>query len=366
MYQRIVIKLGTSVLTGGTPQLDHPQMVELVRQCAVLFAQGKDVIVCSSGAIAVGRHRLGFPELPATLNNKQMLAAVGQSRLMQNWEQYFGIYGIHVGQILLTRADLDDRRRYLNAHDTMQTLLAHRIIPIVNENDAVATEEIRVGDNDNLSALVTILAEADLLLLLTDQAGLFTADPRSHPDAQLIAEVETIDEQIIALAGDSVTGLGVGGMLTKLQAADVARRAGADVVIAAGQASNVITRVVTGEAVGTRFPAVDTPLENRKRWIFAGRKPTGLVTIDEGAVVALCRNGRSLLPAGILSVAGDFGRGDTVTIVAENGRELARGIVRYACADLEKIAGHHSEQIAEILGFAYGAVVVHRNDMILF
>lgn len=365
MYQRIVVKLGTSVLTGGTPKLDHPHMVELVRQCADLFKQGKEIIICSSGAIAVGRHRLNFPDLPPTLNNKQMLAAVGQSKLMQQWEQFFEIYGIHVGQILLTRADLDHRRRYLNARDTMQTLLENRIIPIVNENDAVATEEIRVGDNDNLSALVAILAEADVLLLLTDQPGLFTADPRSNPDAELIAEVATIDETIKALAGGSVSGLGVGGMMTKLQAADVARRAGADVIIAAGQAKNVITRVAAGETVGTRFPALESPLENRKRWIYAGRKPAGSVTVDAGAVKALCENGRSLLPAGIVSVEGDFGRGDTVTIADKNGRELARGIARYASNDLQKIAGQHSDKIEEILGFAYGPVVVHRNDMIL-
>lgn len=365
MYQRIVVKLGTSVLTGGTPKLDHPHMVDLVRQCAELFNAGKDVIICSSGAIAVGRHRLNFPDLPPTLNNKQMLAAVGQSRLMHNWERYFEIYGIHVGQILLTRADLDDRRRYLNAQDTMQTLLTHRIIPIVNENDAVATEEIKVGDNDNLSALVAILAEADLLILLTDQPGLFTADPRTDPHAELIAEVQTIDESVKALAGGSVSGLGIGGMMTKLQAADVARRAGADVVIAAGHAPNVIARVVAGEAVGTRFPALDSPLENRKRWIFAGRKRTGRLVVDAGAGEALCANGRSLLPAGIIKVEGSFNRGDAVTIVDGNGRELARGIVRYASEDLLKIIGLHSDKIVDVLGFAYGPAVVHRNDMIL-
>ncbi len=365
MYQRIVVKLGTSVLTGGTPKLDHPHMVELVRQCAQLFNAGKDVIICSSGAIAVGRHRLDFPDLPPTLNNKQMLAAVGQSRLMHNWERYFEIYGINVGQILLTRADLDDRRRYLNAQDTMQTLLAHRIIPIVNENDAVATEEIKVGDNDNLSALVAILAEADLLLLLTDQPGLFTADPRTDPNAELIAEVKTIDESVKALAGGSVSGLGIGGMMTKLQAADVARRAGADVIIAAGHAPNAIVRVVAGESVGTRFPALDSPLENRKRWIFAGRKRTGRLVVDAGAGRALCDNGRSLLPAGIVKVEGNFNRGDAVTVVAENGRELARGIVRYASKDLVKIIGLHSDKIVDVLGFAYGPVAVHRNDMIL-
>lgn len=365
MYQRIVVKLGTSVLTGGTPKLDHPHMVELVRQCAELHRQGKEIVICTSGAIAVGRHRLGFPELPNTVTNKQMFAAVGQSRLMQMWERYFEIYGIHVGQILLTRADVTNRRRYLNARDTLHTLLENRIVPIINENDAVATEEIKVGDNDNLSALVSTLAEADLLLLLTDQPGLFTADPRTHPDAQLIPEVNKIDETVKALAGGSVSGLGVGGMATKLQAADVARRAGADVVIAAGSAPNVITHIASGKSVGTRFPAIENPLENRKRWIFAGRKPKGCVVIDEGAAKALLNNGRSLLPAGIIAINGTFHRGDTICIEGPDKQELAKGITRYSSGDLHQIAGLHSERIEAQLGYAYGPVVVHRNDLIL-
>ncbi len=365
MYQRIVVKLGTSVLTGGTPKLDHPHMVELVRQCAELYRQGKEIVICTSGAIAVGRHRLGFPNVPNTVTNKQMFAAVGQSRLMQMWERYFEIYGIHVGQILLTRADVTNRRRYLNARDTLLTLLDNRIVPVINENDAVATEEIKVGDNDNLSALVSTLAEADLLLLLTDQPGLFTADPRTHPDAQLIPEVNKIDETVKALAGGSVSGLGVGGMATKLQAADVARRAGADVVIAAGSAPNVITRIASGESVGTRFPAIENPLENRKRWIFAGRKPKGCVVVDEGAAQALLKNGRSLLPAGITAVNGTFYRGDTICIEGPDKQELARGIARYSSDDLHQIAGLQSDQIETQLGYARGPVVVHRNDLIL-
>jgi len=365
MYQRIVVKLGTSVLTGGTPKLDHPHMVELVRQCAELYKQGKDIIICTSGAIAVGRHRLGFPEIPNTVANKQMFAAVGQSRLMQMWERYFEIYGIHVGQILLTRADVTNRKRYLNARDTLQTLLENRIVPVINENDAVATEEIKVGDNDNLSALVSTLAEADLLLLLTDQPGLFTADPRTNPDAQLISEVNKIDETVKALAGGSVSGLGVGGMATKLQAADVARRAGADVVIAAGSAPNVIARIASGESVGTRFPALENPLENRKRWIFAGRKPQGCVVIDAGAAQALLTNGRSLLPAGITAITGAFNRGDTICIKGPDDKELARGIARYSSDDLQQIAGIQSDQIEAQLGYGYGPVVVHRNDLIL-
>ncbi len=209
--QTIVVKLGTSVLTGGSRKIDRAHLVELVRQCAMLIRQGHKVIIVTSGAIAAGREHLNYPELANTIANKQMLAAVGQSRLIQEWESMFAIYGIHIGQMLLTRADLDDRERYLNARDMLQALLANNIVPVVNENDAVATAEIKVGDNDNLSALVAILAEADKLLLLTDQPGLFTADPRSNPDAELIREVHTIDETLHKLAGGSVSGLGTGG-----------------------------------------------------------------------------------------------------------------------------------------------------------
>ncbi len=364
-YQRIVVKLGTSVLTGGTSQLDRAHMVELARQCAGLHRQGHDVILCTSGAIAAGRERLGYPDLPVTVTVKQMLAAVGQSRLMFEWERFFEIYGIHVGQMLLTRADVEDRRRFLNARDTLQSLLDQRIVPIINENDAVATAEIKVGDNDNLSALVVVLAEADLLLLLTDQPGLFTADPRTNPEAQLIPEVKAIDKTLRQLAGGSVSGLGVGGMITKLQAADVARRAGADVVIAAGRTPNVITRIAGGDSVGTRFAALETPLESRKRWIFAGPTPSGIIVVDEGAARALLRQGRSLLPAGITAVEGDFERGDTVSIMQPNKQELARGIARYSGRELRQISGCRSDEIAERLGYAYGPVAVHRNDLIL-
>ncbi|MDX1415760.1 MAG: glutamate 5-kinase [Candidatus Promineifilaceae bacterium] len=365
MYQRIVIKFGTSVLTGGTPSLDRPHMVELVRQCAAVQGAGTDVIVCTSGAIAVGHERLGFPELPPKLSNKQMMAAVGQSRLMQMWERFFEIYGIHVGQILLTRSDVEHRGRFLNARDTLNALLNQQIVPIVNENDAVTTEEIKVGDNDNLSALVTILAGADLLLILTDQRGLFTADPRTNPDAQLIPEVKTIDETLHNLAGDSVSGLGVGGMITKLQAADAARRAGADVMITSGRTQNVITRAAGGELMGTHFPALEVPLENRKRWIFAAQKVSGSLTIDDGAAQALSENGRSLLPAGIVAVSGTFERGDTLSIQNSNGKVLARGITRYSSHDLNKIAGCQSDEFEARLGYIYGSVAIHRNDLIL-
>lgn len=365
MYQRIVVKLGTSVLTGGTPKLDRPHMVELVRQCATLHRQGRDIIICTSGAIMAGRQQLAFPRLPNTVANKQMYAAVGQGRLMQEWASFFEIYGLQVGQMLLTRADVEDRRRFLNARDMLHALLEQKIIPIINENDAVATAEIKVGDNDNLSALVVLLAEADLLLLLTDQPGLFTADPRTNPDAELIPEVRAIDDTLRQLAGGSVSGLGVGGMATKLQAADIARRAGADVVIAAGRATNVINRIANNEPLGTRFPALEAPLENRKRWIFAAPTPAGSLIVDAGAVKALVEKKRSLLPAGITAVKDNFERGDAVSIVQQNGRELARGIARYGSTEIAQILGCHSDEIDGRLGYAYGPVVVHRNDLIL-
>jgi len=363
-YQRIIIKIGTSVLTNGGPQLDRPKMINIVSECAELHRQGVEIVLVSSGAVAVGKHRLGFPDLPATVASKQLYAAVGQSRLMQVWEQLFEIYGIQVGQILLTRSDIEGRSRYLHARETLNALLGQGVIPIINENDAVATEEIKLGDNDNLSAMVTMLADADLLIMLTDQLGLFTSDPRRNPDAKLIAEIRSIDEIADIEITPSQSGLGTGGMLTKLKAADYARRAGADVVIAAGGAEKVISRIFAREAVGTRFPAVSTPLERRKRWILSRTSP-GQLVVDEGAAQALVKSGRSLLPAGILSVSGQFKRGETISIRSAAGDELARGITRYRSEDLQRIKGKQSDEIAEILGYFYGAVAVHRNDLIL-
>ncbi len=344
--------------------MDRAHMVELVRQCATLHESGVEIILCSSGAIAAGREKMGFPKLEDSMSVRQMLAAVGQSGLMRTWEKFFEIYKIHVGQMLLTRADVQDRERFLNAHDAIHELIGNQVVPIVNENDAVATSEIKVGDNDNLSALVALLAEADLLILLTDQPGLFTADPRNNPEAQLIPEVRTIDETLRGLAGDSVSGLGIGGMATKLQAADVARRAGVDVVIAAGRAENVILRIAKGEAVGTRFPALETPLDQRKRWIFAGPSPVGTLFIDAGAVDALKQTGGSLLSVGITAIEGSFVRGDTVVVKGPDEEEIARGIVRYDSNDLLKVKGLRAEEISDLLGYWYGPAV-HSDDLIL-
>lgn len=343
-------------------------MVDLARQCAQLQQAGHEVILCTSGAIAAGRERLASPELPGTVATKQMLAAVGQSRLMLMWGQFFEIYGLNVGQVLITHGDVASRERFLNAQDALQSLVAHRIIPVINENDAVATEEIKIGDNDNLSALVAVLADADLLILLTDQPGLFTADPRQDPAAELISEVAVIDESVRALAGDSRTGLGVGGMVTKLEAAATARRAGTEVVIANGSDPDVLVRIAAGESLGTRFAAMDVAPESRKRWILAGVVNTGCVVVDAGAAEALRRQGRSLLPAGVVRVEGHFDRGDTVSIMEGRGgtvHEIARGVARYPSGDLDRIKGLHSEMIADVLGYTYGSVAVHRNDLIL-
>lgn len=361
----IVVKLGTSVLTSGTAKIDRAHMVELVRQCALLYKQGHDIIVVTSGAIAAGREHLGNPELAPTMANKQMLAAVGQSQLIFIWQSLFNIYGLNVGQMLLTRADLDDRERFLNARDTMRALLDNRIVPIINENDAVATAEIKVGDNDNLSALAAILAHADILMLLTDQEGLFTADPRHNPEAKLIEVVDVIDDELRKLAGGTVGGLGTGGMATKLQAAEIACRSGIDVVIAAGVAEDVILRVAAGKRVGTLFPSNISPLESRKQWILAGPPPSGVIVIDDGAVNAVRQKGSSLLPKGIIEVLATFKRGDVVQLQTLQGKFLGRGICRYTSDELTTIAGCHSCEIESKLGYVYGAVAIHRDDLVL-
>ncbi len=363
--QTIVVKLGTSVLTGGTLALDRAHMVELVRQCAELIKQGHSVVMVSSGAIAAGREHLNYPALPNSMASKQLLAAVGQSQLIQTWESLFAIYGLKIGQMLLTRADLDDRERFLNARDTINALVDNGIIPIVNENDAVATSEIKVGDNDNLSALVGILCGADKLLLLTDQKGLFTADPRKDPNAELIKEVKTIDDTLRKIAGGSGTTLGTGGMATKLQAADIARRAGIEVIIAAGSAENVVFDALSADPQGTRFLPLEEALENRKRWILAGPAAAGDIVIDDGATNAVINKGSSLLAKGVVKVSGEFSRGGVIHVLNAQGKLIARGISSYSSQDLAKISGKHSKDITDILGYDYGSEVIHRDDLVV-
>jgi len=365
-YKRIVVKLGTSTLTAGTPHLSPAHIVEIVRQVAHLHHEGCEMVVVSSGAMAAGRERLEFPQLPKEIPAKQMLSAVGQPRLMALYEQLFGLYKLTVAQVLLTRSDLADRRRYINSRNTLMALLSQCVIPIINENDTVATEEIRVGDNDNLSALVANLIEADLLVMLTDQPGLFTADPRNDSSAELIRTVAdtSIPQSLWNAAGGSDGKLGVGGMQTKLQAADLARRSGSAAIIASGSEPNIILRLVVGEELGTHFLPVSSALEGRKRYILSGNHAKGCLMVDAGAGIAL-QAGGSLLPVGVTQVSGQFERGDVVCIYDPEGKEIARGLANYNSPDIQKICGRQSSEIEMILGFAYGDEVIHRNNMVL-
>lgn len=365
LYQRIVVKVGTSTLTGGQPSLSVERITDLVQQLVALRHSGCQVVLVSSGAIAAGRERLGQPLLPKAVPAKQMLAAVGQPRLMALYDRIFEQQAQPVAQVLLTRGDLTRRRSYLNARHTLLALLDQHIIPIVNENDTVATEEIRVGDNDNLSALVANLVEADLLLLLTDQPGLFSADPRTNPQAQLLHEISSAEIPAAVWEAAGANGAqGTGGMHTKLQAAALARQSGVATVIAAGSEPQVLLRVARGEALGTRLPALVSALESRKRYILSGWDGQARVQVDAGAAAALAR-GSSLLPVGVAAVHGEFERGDTLAVLDAAGHELARGLANYAAGELRVISGQHSDQITALLGYEYGDEVIHRDHMVL-
>ena len=363
---RIVVKLGTSSLTNGTKHISPPFIIELARQVAELKQKNHQVVIVTSGAIAAGREKLNFPQLPKNMPAKQMLAAIGQLSLMALYEQIFSLYGMLVAQVLLTRADLSDRRRYLNARNTLVAMMMENLVAIINENDTVATEEIRVGDNDNLSALVANLIDADLLILLTDLAGLYTADPRSDPNAEFVKTVtgDEIPEALWQAAGGSKSGLGTGGMTTKLQAADLARHSGTACVIANSKEPNILIRLANDEKIGTYFPALVNAIESRKRFIMSARRAPGQITVDNGAVLALKRGG-SLLPIGIVQLTGKFERGDTIRILDENNHEIARGITNYPHADLLQIIRRRSDEIETLLGYTYGDEVVHRNDLVL-
>lgn len=364
MPKRIVVKLGTSTLTDGTSHLSRQHMLGIVQQAARLQQAGHEVVLVSSGAVAAGRERLNFPDFGRSVPTKQMLAAVGQSRLMQIYGELFDIFQIVVAQVLLTREDLGNRTRFLNARDTLLTLIDNRLVPIINENDTTATHEIRIGDNDNLSALVATLIEADLLILLTDQSGLYTADPRQHKDAQLIERVDVIDEETWGRAGGSGTGLGTGGMVTKIQAAQLASRGGVPTRIASGKEPDVISRILAGENIGTHFEAARTPLESRKRWLLV-EKTRGAVEVDAGAARKLLSGGASLLPVGITKVTHEFSRGATLSVFAPDGKEIAHGLTSYDSDAVRRLCGVKSTQINEILGYSYGDAIIHRNNMVL-
>ena len=362
--RRIVIKLGTSTLTGGTPGLHRQRMLEIVQQVAYLHQQGHDMLVVSSGAQTAGREWLDFPDLGRSMPAKQMLSAVGQSRLMRIYSDLFDIFQIIVGQVLLTRDDLSHRTRYLNARDTLHTLLEQRIVPIINENDTIVTEEIRVGDNDNLSALVASVVEADLLVMLTDQPGLFTADPRRDENAQLIERLTHIDDEIVASAGGVGTSMGTGGMVTKLQAAQTAQRSGVTAIIASGSEPNVLRRIMAGESLGTRIEPTTAHLESRKRWLLTDQ-PQGAVRVDGGAARVLLRGGASLLPVGVTVVEEEFERGALLSVIGPNGKEIAHGLSNYNSEELNRIRGVQSRRINAILGYSYGDAAIHRNNLVL-
>ena len=368
VYRRIVAKFGTGLLTAGADKLDLKLMAGLVAQVARLRGQGAEVIVVTSGAIAAGRERLGVAQGRKDIPFRQVLASVGQSHLMHTYDRLFRRHGVVVAQTLLTRRDLADRVGYLNARNTLLALLELGALPIVNENDAVAVDEIAdavFGDNDNLSALVANLLDADLLAILTDTGGLHTADPRRDPGAQLIPRVDRITPEIERLASDTETPHGVGGMVTKLQAAKLATAGGADVVIADGRESNVLERLARGEALGTLFPATADRMESRKRWMLAGLSLRGSLVVDAGAVRALREQKRSLLPAGVRDVQGSFQRGDAVAITDGGGKRIACGIANYDAGEILRIRGLRSDRIEAALGHHYGGEVVHRDNLVL-
>ncbi len=367
-YRRIVVKLGTGLLTGGNDQLNEQVMADLVRQVAQLHHQGQELVVVSSGAIAAGRYKLGLTEEIRGVPFKQVLAAVGQHRLMHVYEQLFSRHDVTIAQALLARADLSDRAGYLNARNTLLALFELRVLCIVNENDVVAVDELeeaKFGDNDNLSAMVANLVDADLLLLLTDTAGLYTADPHRDPDARLISEVKRIDSGIEYLAAGTSTRFGTGGMITKIEAAKLATASGVTVFVADGREPDVISRLTSGETIGTCFLPTTTKLESRKRWMLSGLSVKGKLVVDAGAAVALRKQNRSLLAAGIKQVGGKFERGDIVNIYDAEGFRFGCGITNYSSGDIAAIRGVYSGEIAAVLGHDYGSEVVHRNNLVV-
>ena len=364
--KRWVIKLGSRVLSNNSDALSRPRIVDIMRQVAELKNKGYAVVVVSSGAVLAGWEHMGFPPRQNTLAEKQFLAAVGQSQLMSLYTQLGAIYGLKVAQSLLIRSDFSDRRRYLNARTTLETCFAQGVVPIVNENDVVAIDEIKLGDNDNLAAQVGALVQAERVILCSDIDGLYTAPPQSNPDAQLIAEVKTIDASVYALAGDAVTQAGTGGMRNKIQAADIATRAGAEMWIVNGARPDAILGLSAERpGYGTRFLPRQSRVQARKRWILAGADVEQALILDTGAQRAVVQQGKSLLPAGIQRVLGHFEPGQTVNLCNPRQEVLGCGLVRYSAEDLRRIAGLQSDQIEEVLGYTDGAEVMHRNDMVI-
>ena len=362
--RRVVIKIGSGVISDAAG-LDNAMLAGIAGDVGILIERGYEVIIVSSGAVAAGKTELGIAGRPATIPLKQAAAAIGQSRLMRAYGEAFGLQGRSVAQVLLTRDDLANRRRYLNARNTLMTLLEYGIIPIINENDTVVVDEIRFGDNDNLSAMVTGLVEASLLVILSDVEGLYDADPRTNPSARLIPEVPRITDEIVAMAGDGTSDLGTGGMATKIKAAKRAALTGVGTVILNGRRPGSLMQLLDGAMVGTYFLPTRDRMAAKKHWIAYTKKPRGKLIVDDGARRALVEGGKSLLPSGVCGVDGGFERGDSVRLCGLDGEEFAKGVINYALPELLRIMGKKTTEIETILGYKYGDEVVHRDNLVL-
>lgn len=362
--RRWVVKVGSSLVTNNGLGLDHQAIAHWADQLVALQRQDRQLVLVSSGAVAEGVKRLGLKARPKQIHLQQAAAAVGQMGLIQTYETCFMKHGVHAAQILLTHADLSDRTRYLNARSTLTTLLDTGVVPVVNENDTVATAELCFGDNDTLAALVANLINADVMVVLTDQDGLYEADPRKHSDARLVEVAAAGDPRLVDMAGAG-TSLGRGGMQTKLSAATLAARSGTDTIIANGRIDNVLQRLAQGEALGSLLYAGSEPVTARKQWLAGQRRLKGSLVLDDGAVKVLCESGKSLLAVGVRDVRGDFSRGDVVACLNEKGDEIARGLVNYDRDEVAQLKGQSSDRIEELLGYAGEMEIIHRDNLIL-
>lgn len=362
---RWVVKVGSALLTADGRGLDHDRLDAWVDQIAELVDQGHEVIVVSSGAVAEGMSRMGWKNRPTSLHDLQAAAAIGQMGLVKAWESCFARRGLHTAQILLTHDDLSNRKRYLNAHSTLRALLSLGVIPVVNENDTVANDELRFGDNDTLAALVANLVDADLLVLLTDKPGLYDSDPGKEAGAQLIREASVDSKQLDEVAGESGSGLGLGGMITKVRAARVAARSATATIIAGGTEPGVLQRIATGDDVGTLLKPGQQSTSARKRWLAGHLQVKGALTLDDGAVTMLRERGKSLLAIGVTDVKGEFRRGEVVTCIDLSGNEIARGLSNYSIEEVRRIKGKPSTQIHEILGYIDDDELIHRDDLVI-
>jgi glutamate 5-kinase len=363
--RRWVVKIGSALLTADGKGLDRAAMDVWVKQMVALRQSGAELVLVSSGAVAAGMNRLGWSERPKAMHELQAAAAVGQMSLIRAWESSFAEHGLQTAQILVTHDDLSDRKRYLNARTTLRTLVDLGVIPVINENDTVVTDEIRFGDNDTLAALVANLVEADLLVILTDRDGMFDADPRNNPDAKLIHEARADDSQLDTMAGGSAGALGRGGMQTKLRAARVAARSGAYTVIIGGRIEGVLDRLKAGERLGTLLSPEQSRHAARKQWLAGHLQMRGSLSLDAGAVRALREGHKSLLPIGVKAASGNFRRGEMVVCVGPQGEEVARGLVNYSAAETQKIIGHPTPDIEALLGYIDGPELIHRDNLIL-